>query len=141
LVPAYDEYSTGAFGYVKKTWDKNTFSAGLRVDYIQNKGKQQFVDGEEIFTGFDNKFGNLSGAIGYTHTFNDVLNFKANAGTAFRAPNPAELGSNGVHEGTNRYEIGNGNLAPETKLPGRCHAGVWLGICNRKLWHLRELYP
>ncbi|TFF40404.1 TonB-dependent receptor [Mucilaginibacter psychrotolerans] len=113
LVPAYDEYSTGAFGYIKKVWDKNTFSAGLRVDYIQNKGKQQFVDGEEVFTGFDNKFGNLSGALGYTHAFNDALSFKANAGTAFRAPNPAELGSNGVHEGTNRYEIGNGSLAPE----------------------------
>jgi iron complex outermembrane receptor protein len=113
LVPAYDEYSTGAFGYVKKTWDSNTFSAGLRFDYIQNKGKQQFVEGDEIFTGFDNKFSNVSGALGYTHIFNDVLSFKANAGTAFRAPNPAELGSNGVHEGTNRYEIGSGNLSPE----------------------------
>lgn len=113
LVPDYDEYSTGAFGYIKKVWDKNTFSAGLRVDYIRNKGKQQFVDGEEIFPGFDNKFGNLSGAVGYTHIFNDQLSFKANAGTAFRAPNPAELGSNGVHEGTNRYEIGFGDLSPE----------------------------
>ncbi|AMR31004.1 energy transducer TonB [Mucilaginibacter sp. PAMC 26640] len=113
LVPAYDEYSTGAFGFIKKVWDKNTFSAGLRFDYIQNKGKQQFVAGEEVFTGFDNKFGNISGALGYTHEFNDALSFKANAGTAFRAPNPAELGSNGVHEGTSRYEIGSGNLAPE----------------------------
>jgi iron complex outermembrane receptor protein len=42
-----------------------------------------------------------------------VLSFKANAGSAFRAPNPAELGSNGVHEGTSRYEIGNANLSPE----------------------------
>lgn len=113
LVPAYDEFSAGAFGFVKKTWDNNTFSAGLRFDYIQNKGKQQFVAGDEVFTGFDNKFSNVSGALGYTHIFNDVLSFKANAGTAFRAPNPAELGSNGVHEGTSRYEIGTGNLAPE----------------------------
>ncbi|MFA6086835.1 TonB-dependent receptor, partial [Mucilaginibacter sp.] len=43
----------------------------------------------------------------------DELSFKANAGSAFRAPNPAELGSNGVHEGTSRYEIGNANLTPE----------------------------
>jgi len=113
LVPAYDEYSTGAFGYVKKTWDQNTFSAGVRFDYIQNKGKQAQQDGEEIFTGFDNKFANVSSAVGFTHIFNDALSFKANAGTAFRAPNPAELGSNGVHEGTNRYEIGNGGLSPE----------------------------
>jgi len=55
----------------------------------------------------------VSGALGYTHVFNENLNFKANAGSAFRAPNPAELGSNGVHEGTFRYEVGNGNLSPE----------------------------
>lgn len=114
LIPAYDEYSVGAFGFVKKTWEQNTFSAGLRFDYIQNKGKQQSdADGEEIFAGFDNKFSNVSGAVGFTHIFNDALSFKSNLGTAFRAPNPAELGSNGVHEGTSRYEIGSAGLSPE----------------------------
>ena len=114
LVPAYDEHTIGAFIYAKKTWGQNTFSAGARFDYINNNGKAQSKDdGTVIFPGFDNKFSNVSGAIGYTHVFNDVLSFKSNAGTAFRAPNPAELGSNGVHEGTNRYEIGNGSLSPE----------------------------
>ncbi|QHS54769.1 TonB-dependent receptor [Mucilaginibacter sp. 14171R-50] len=114
LIPAYDEYSNGAFIYAKKAWGRNTFSAGARFDYIKNKGKaQNDEDGNTIFTGFDNKFSNVSGALGYTHIFNEVLSFKANAGSAFRAPNPAELGSNGVHEGTSRYEIGNANLSPE----------------------------
>ncbi|MBD1385533.1 TonB-dependent receptor [Mucilaginibacter rigui] len=114
LIPAYDEYSTGAFVYAKKVWGQNTFSAGARFDYVKNKGKAQNNDeGNPIFTGFDNKFSNVSGALGYTHIFNDDLSFKANAGTAFRAPNPAELGSNGVHEGTSRYEIGDANLSPE----------------------------
>ncbi|PAW92506.1 TonB-dependent receptor [Mucilaginibacter sp. MD40] len=114
LIPAYDEYSTGAFVYLKKMWGQNTFSAGARYDFIKNKGKAQNADnGDVIFTGFDNHFSNVSGAMGFTHIFNDVLSFKANAGSAFRAPNPAELGSNGVHEGTTRYEIGDPNLAPE----------------------------
>jgi iron complex outermembrane receptor protein len=113
LIPAYDQFSTGAFGYVKKTWNQNTFSGGLRFDYVNNRGKQLFVDGDEQFPGFKNNFGNLSGALGYTHIFNEYLNFKANAGTAFRAPNPAELGSNGAHEGTTRFEIGNPDLSPE----------------------------
>jgi iron complex outermembrane receptor protein len=34
----------------------------------------------------------------------------------FRAPNIAELASNGIHEGTIRYEIGNSNLKPETSM-------------------------
>ncbi|TWR28499.1 TonB-dependent receptor [Mucilaginibacter achroorhodeus] len=114
LIPAYDEFSIGAFVYLKKAWDKNTFSAGARYDFISNKGKaQNNAEGEPIFTGFDNRFSNVSGALGFTHIFNDDLSFKANAGTAFRAPNPAELGSNGVHEGTTRYEIGDPNLSPE----------------------------
>jgi iron complex outermembrane receptor protein len=113
LIPAYDEYAAGAFVYAKKTWDKNTFNIGARFDYIKNNGKPQEADGEQVFSGFNNKFSNVSAAAGFTHVFNDDLSFKANAGSAFRAPNPAELGSNGVHEGTNRYEIGNGDLSPE----------------------------
>ncbi|WDF56425.1 TonB-dependent receptor [Mucilaginibacter sp. KACC 22063] len=113
LIPAYDQFNAGAFGYIKKTWDQNTFNAGLRVDYINNNGKAMELDGEQKFAGFKNNFANLSGALGYTHIFNDIFSFKANAGTAFRAPNPAELGSNGVHEGTTRYEVGNPDLKPE----------------------------
>ncbi|MFD0795071.1 TonB-dependent receptor domain-containing protein [Mucilaginibacter litoreus] len=114
LIPAYDEFSTGAFIYLKKMWGQNTFSAGARFDYVKNKGKAQNDDeGNPIFQGFDNNFSNVSGALGYTYVFNDNFNFKANAGSAFRAPNPAELGSNGVHEGTTRYEIGDADLSPE----------------------------
>ncbi|QJD94832.1 TonB-dependent receptor [Mucilaginibacter robiniae] len=113
LIPAYDRTSAGAFAYIKKTWNQNTFNAGLRFDYVKNNGKQLILEDEEQFAGFKNTFNSFTGALGYTHVFNDVFSFKANAGTAFRAPNPAELGSNGVHEGTTRYEIGNANLNPE----------------------------
>lgn len=113
LVPAYNTYGIGVFAYAKKNWDNNTFSLGARYDFRKNNGKQLFDDGEERFAPFENKFSNVSGALGFTHQFNDELNFKANAGSAFRAPNPAELGSNGVHEGTFRYEVGNPNLNPE----------------------------
>jgi len=34
----------------------------------------------------------------------------------FRAPSIPELASNGAHEGTNRYEFGDGNLKSETSL-------------------------
>ncbi len=113
LIPEYDQTSVGAFAYVKKSWEKNTFNAGIRFDHVNNDGKQLFVDGNEQFTGFKNRFSNVSGALGYTHSFSESITFKANAGSAFRAPNPAELGSNGAHEGTIRYEIGNPNLKPE----------------------------
>lgn len=113
VVPDYNTYGIGAFAYLKKTWDKNTFNAGIRYDYKSNKGKGLVEEGEERFAAFENNFSNVSGALGFTHQFNEHLNFKANAGSAFRAPNPAELASNGVHEGSFRYEIGRADLAPE----------------------------
>ncbi|MCX2475529.1 TonB-dependent receptor [Pedobacter sp. MC2016-05] len=113
LIPDYNTYGIGVFAFAKKNWDNNTFSIGARYDFRKNNGKQLFKDGEEIFAPFQNKFSNVSGALGFTHQFNEEWNFKANAGSAFRAPNPAELASNGVHEGTFRYEIGNSALSPE----------------------------
>ncbi len=113
LIPEYNRISVGTFAYVKKTWDENTFNAGVRFDHINNDGKAFEQGGTPIFPGFKNKFSNLSGAVGFTHVFNNDLSFKANAGSAFRAPNPAELGSNGAHEGTTRFEIGNTNLKAE----------------------------
>lgn len=113
LIPAYDSYGIGVFGYLKKSWDSNTFNAGLRYDYRKNSSKGLIEDAEVRFEPFSNQFSNVSGALGFTHEFNDNFNFKSNIGSAFRAPNPAELGSNGVHEGTFRYEKGNPDLKPE----------------------------
>jgi iron complex outermembrane receptor protein len=112
LIPDYDSQAYGAFAFVKKTWDKNTFNIGARVDY--RKLNSYAFEGEEVsFAAINNEFTNLSAAVGYTHEFNEALSFKANAGTAFRGPNIAELSSNGVHEGAFRYELGNPNLKQE----------------------------
>jgi len=111
LIPDYDSQALGGFAYVKKTWDNDTFNAGIRFDYRKMTGKA--FDGDSQFDAFSNKFSHVTGALGYTHEFNEALSFKANAGSAFRAPNIAELSANGVHEGAFRYEVGNPNLKPE----------------------------
>jgi iron complex outermembrane receptor protein len=43
----------------------------------------------------------------------DRLNLRSNISRGFRAPNMSELGANGVHEGTIRYEVGNHDLKAE----------------------------
>ena len=111
LIPDYDSQAFGGFVFVKKTWANDSFNAGARFDYRKMDGKA--FSGYSEFDAFSNKFSHLTGALGYTHEFNEAFNFKANAGSAFRAPNVAELSSNGVHEGVFRYEIGNPNLKPE----------------------------
>jgi len=112
LIPDFDSQAYGGFAFLKKTWDKNTFNIGARLDY--RKLNSYAFEGEEVsFAPINNEFTNLSAALGYTHEFNEALSFKANAGTAFRGPNIAELSSNGVHEGAFRFEVGNPNLKQE----------------------------
>jgi iron complex outermembrane receptor protein len=113
LVPDYSNYGVGIFYYLNKNWDNSSFNAGVRYDYRNNKGDALFTNGQQKFTAFENHFTNLSGAAGFTHQFSDRFNIKTNLSTGFRAPNPAEQASNGVHEGTFRYEMGSYDLKAE----------------------------
>jgi iron complex outermembrane receptor protein len=124
LVPDYFLQDLGGFFYLKKSWQKFTFNAGMRYDHRFITGKSLYLDagripspsGDTVFPGFSSDFSAFSGSAGMTFQLNEVLNFKFNIGRGFRAPNIAELGSNGVHEGTFRYEVGNPDLTPETSL-------------------------
>ncbi|WP_276364268.1 TonB-dependent receptor [Daejeonella sp. H1SJ63] len=113
LIPDYKSKELGLFAYAKKSWESITFNLGLRFDTRSISADQMMEDGSPKFSNFRNSFSNMSGAAGFTKEFNDHFNFKANLGSAFRSPNIAELSSDGVHEGTFRYEIGNNDLNPE----------------------------
>lgn len=124
LVPAYNLQNLGGFIYAKKSWEKWTLNAGFRYDHRWIDGKPLYLDslgiptpsGDTIFPGFNNSFGAISGSTGFTFAASNLFNFKFNLGSGFRAPNIAELGSNGIHPGTFRYEIGNPFLKPENSL-------------------------
>lgn len=118
LIPNYNSKEMGVFAYAKKSWESTTFNLGARFDYRSITGEQMYEGGNPKFNNFTNNFSNVSGALGLTKEFNDHFNFKANLGSAFRSPNIAELSSNGVHQGTFRYEIGNNNLKPENSYYG-----------------------
>jgi iron complex outermembrane receptor protein len=118
LIPNYTSADFGAFAYFKKNWAKNTLNFGARLDFRKINGVQMEEGGVLKFSDFSNNFSNLSGALGFTHEFTDHLSLKANLGSAFRAPNIAELSAEGVHEGTFRYEVGNTDLKPEKSYYG-----------------------
>jgi iron complex outermembrane receptor protein len=116
LIPDYNSNNIGAFAYLKRNFTKGAINAGLRYDYKKVNGKDLSFDGEQIFTGFSNEFSNVSASLGFAFEIAKNMVLKGNAGSGFRAPNIAELGANGRHEGTFRYEIGNSNLKQETSL-------------------------
>lgn len=116
LIPDYSSNNIGFFGYIKRNFKNGAFNFGLRYDHKNINGKNLTSNGEQIFSAFNNTFSNLSGSIGLSYELADNLILRANAGSGFRAPNIAELGANGRHEGTFRYEIGNSKLKQETSL-------------------------
>ena len=132
LIPAYKVNEGGVFGVVKKAIGSLDISGGLRYDVRRIAADQLLLDGNERpsndptadpkFPGFRSTFRNYSGSLGAAYNLNEKLTVKGNLSRGFRAPNIAELGSNGKHEGTIRYEIGNDNLAAETSL--QVDAGV-----------------
>ena len=114
LIPAYNIFDVGVFGTVSKTFfERLHMSGGLRYDHRRLHSLALEDEGVERFTDFKRNFGALSGSLGAILNINEHLDIKANISHGFRAPNMSELGSNGVHEGTFRYELGNHNLKAE----------------------------
>jgi iron complex outermembrane receptor protein len=56
---------------------------------------------------------NFSAAAGLSYQYSNKSNFKINLSRGFRAAAVSELASNGIHEGSFRYEFGNENLKSE----------------------------
>jgi len=120
LIPDYTLQDAGGFVYLKKNFRQLSLNGGIRYDHRDVEGKSLYLqDGaaiDTIFNHFSTDFSALSGSLGLAWKVNQATDIKFNIGRAFRAPNIAELGANGIHEGTFRYEIGNANLKPETSL-------------------------
>jgi iron complex outermembrane receptor protein len=128
LVPGYSLFDIGAYGIARKTIKSWTLNAGLRIDTRSEQTESLYLDSadrkvsestpgaETKFQAFHVFFPGFSGSAGATWQINKDLNMKINVSKGFRAPNIAELGANGVHEGTFRYEHGNPNLKPEQSV-------------------------
>lgn len=109
LIPAYQLFDIGGFGTITYNTGKFTLSGGMRVD---NRHLHSFAL-DDLFEKFSRNFTGVTGSVGAVYAVNDKMNVRLNVARGFRAPNLSELASNGVHEGTVEYEIGNTGLHPE----------------------------
>ena len=116
LIPEYNLFDIGGFVYVQRYFKQLTLSGGARFDNRSVDSKEFFEGTDLKFAAFNRSFSNFSGSVGMSYEPADFLTLKANIARGFRAPNIAELGANGVHEGTFRYEYGDKNLKSETSL-------------------------
>ena len=100
LIPEYNLFDIGGYATVSKSFDALTLNGGLRFD-------------NRHINFHSRNFNGVTGSIGAVWNLCQHTNLRLNVARGFRAPNMSELGSDGIHEGTLRYEIGNPELKPE----------------------------
>jgi iron complex outermembrane receptor protein len=123
LIPDATSIEAGIYYLANYTISENYFlQGGLRYDYrdvtadasapnLINYGFILF--GEPQNRRLSTNFSGLTSSLGLTRSLKNKGNIKLNLATGFRAPDLAELFSNGPHPGTNRFEIGNANFTRE----------------------------
>lgn len=125
LIPEYNLFDIGGFVFTQKTFKKLTVAGGLRFDNRNISTKKLILDSLEVpvsiedsttslkFNPFTKNYNSYSGSIGLSYQIDKKSTIKFNLSRGFRAPNIAEISSNGKHEGTLRYEYGNADLKSE----------------------------
>ncbi len=129
LIPNYNFFQIGGFAIGTQKIGNLYLSGGIRYDTRTFNGLSQWIDSTtqipvqstapnafHEFQSFNTKFSGLSGSFGATYDLTKDVYVKGNIARGYRAPNVAECGANGVHDGTVVYELGNHNLNPETSL-------------------------
>jgi iron complex outermembrane receptor protein len=136
IIPDYKEFDLGLFLLVKKSINKIELSAGARYDLRLFSNDQMFTRTDPAtgfdmqvspsdtagavkrFSDFKHTFSGLSASAGMTYNISKPFSIKVNFARGFRAPNIAEISANGVHPGTNIYQMGNPDFKPEFSLQG-----------------------
>ena len=105
LIPDYRLFDFGVYATATKSLgDRWTLNGGVRYDYRRLKAS------------FSRHFNGLTGSLGVVCNINEHFNLRLNLARGFRTPNMSELASNGVHEGSIRYELGSQQLKAEYSL-------------------------
>ena len=104
LVPDATSVNIAAFSLIDYEKENMGYNLGIRHDYKNIKSNDN-----SLGTNFYNEFSYSSYSAGLYYNYNDNI-FRFTYSGAFRSPHFSELFSDGVHHGTNRYEIGNTNL-------------------------------
>lgn len=107
IIPDASTTNIGYFGIVDYEKNNTGFNIGVRYDH-----KTLSSDDSMLEKSYDQQFTSTSFSSGVYQKY-DNHTVRLSYSEAYRAPHVAELFSNGVHHGTNRFEIGNRDLKIE----------------------------
>ncbi|CAL2079588.1 Iron complex outermembrane recepter protein [Tenacibaculum sp. 190524A02b] len=136
LIPDYDKYAFGTYFISTYKFDDLTLDAGIRYDleylnaqkyYLKSRWnslnyQQDFssiitdndVRGSQLLTNPKFTYHNFSASLGASYNIDSKNKLILNYGLSNRAPNAAELFSDGLHHSAARIELGDLRLQPET---------------------------
>ena len=114
LIPEYRLSDIGGYATATRTLDDYwTINGGMRYDHrtidITNPH-------ETCIKNYILHYGNITGSAGIVGNLGEHFNLRLNLARGFRTPNISELASDGIHEGSIRYELGNRQLKAEYSL-------------------------
>lgn len=113
LIPGSATDNIGIYAFEQLDLARWQLSAGARLDYRELRND---ADADLGLTLGEQSWTALTGNLGILYRLAEPVALVANFGRGFRAPSSFELFSNGVHEGTARFEIGNPDLREETSF-------------------------
>lgn len=113
LIPANDVTNAGIYAFEQGEVGRFNLSAGIRFDH--RRLDVQAEDDLGVAAG-SLSWSSLTGNLGVLYHLSPGAALVANLGRGFRAPSAFDLFSNGVHEGTVRFERGNPALRNETSF-------------------------
>ncbi|PKD21760.1 outer membrane receptor protein [Salegentibacter salinarum] len=125
LIPDADVFESGIYYLANLDIDSWFFQGALRYDYREvtaDASSPELITDEFILPGnpenrkLSRNFNGFTGSMGATKKFNERNQLKLNFSTGFRAPDLAELFSNGPHPGTSRFEKGNDQFGREQSI-------------------------
>ncbi|BFP43001.1 TonB-dependent receptor [Flavobacteriaceae bacterium GF1] len=135
LIPDYDKYDFGAFITGEYRFDNSLhLEAGIRYDFNRIDAQKFYLTSRWEERGYDNDFQdlivenrgtqllvnpvfdyhNISSTLGAKFILEDEYLIRVNYALAQRAPNPAELFSDGLHHSAARIELGDLRIGNET---------------------------
>ncbi|MDR1554265.1 MAG: TonB-dependent receptor [Prevotellaceae bacterium] len=115
LIPDASTSDAGIFAVADFYYSEKAYwMTGLRIDGRHISGKEHGIPNEDDYIPeFSKSYFAFNFSTGIFQPVAEKLSFRANFSSGYRAPNMFELLSDGAHEGTNRYEIGNTQLKTE----------------------------
>lgn len=125
LIPDAEIFENGIYYLASLDIDSWFFQGALRYDYrnvTADASSEELIADDFILPGnpenrkLTRTFNGFTGSIGATKKFNANNQLKVNFSTGFRAPDLAELFSNGPHPGTSRFEKGNDQFGREQSV-------------------------